>query len=162
MLQNGEAERGDLPRSRACHEWIYGQGDSGGRWAIWWVTHNQPPYRSPAKLDCIQRLVIRPDLANVSHSCPEPRQLSVIRVWPALAFLSPDCYSSSPPSSASSMLPVSWQCQVKRKLRVCWPALSVHLYCCLIFTLQHYFSFLLSASSSPSNVYLNITLEINL
>ena len=51
------------------------------------MTHNQPPYRSAAKLDCIQRLVIRPDLANVSHSSPEPRQLCVIRAGSGLPLL---------------------------------------------------------------------------
>ncbi|CAB1429889.1 unnamed protein product [Pleuronectes platessa] len=57
----------------------------------------EPPYRTPAKLDCIQRLVIRPDLANVSHSSPEPRQLCVIRAWsgPLLSFPS-DCHPSNP------------------------------------------------------------------
>lgn len=106
-----EGGGGWLPKSRACHEWIYGWGDSSGRRANWWVTHNQPPYRCPAKLDCIQRLVIRPDLANVSHSSPEPRQLSVIRAWPGLPFPPSDCYTSAPPSTASSSsstLSVSW------------------------------------------------------
>lgn len=98
---------GWLAKSTACHEWIYGWGDSGGRRSNWWVTHNQPPYRSPAKLDCIQRLVIRPDLANVSHSSPEPRQLSVIRAWPGLPFLLP--LSSTPPSTSSAVPSVSWQ-----------------------------------------------------
>lgn len=58
------------------------------------MTHNQPPYRGPAKLDCIQRLVIRPDLANVSHSSPEPRQLFVIRARPGLPLLPLDCQPS--------------------------------------------------------------------
>lgn len=67
---------------------------AAGRRSNWWVTHNQPPYRGPAKLDCIQRLVIRPDLANVSHSSPEPRQLFVIRAWPGLPLLPLDCQPS--------------------------------------------------------------------
>lgn len=77
---------GRLARSTVCHKWIYGWGDSSGRQSNWWVTHNQRPYHSPAKLDCIQSLVVRPDLANVSHSSPEPRQLCVISAWPGLPF----------------------------------------------------------------------------
>lgn len=63
-----------------------GETSAEGR-ANWWVTRNQPPYRGPAKLDCIQRLVIHPDLANVSHYSPESRQRSAIRARPGLPLL---------------------------------------------------------------------------
>lgn len=101
--------------------------DSGGR-ANWWVTHNQPPYHSPTKLDCIHILVIHSNLANVSHSSPEPRQLWFIKSRSGLYFPSSDCYSPLHPSVCCLLHPVFIlrRCQVKRQLRFCWPGRSKH------------------------------------
>lgn len=124
--------------------WLGGDGRGRGGEVLrgnWWVTHNQPPYRSPTKLDCIHILVIHPDLANFSYSFPKPRQLCVIRARPGLYFpLSLDCYSSTPPSTVFTILSLSWHCVRWRGRkgfvdRVCpnMPLLLPHLYSVVTF-----------------------------
>lgn len=112
---------------------------------------------SPAKLDCIQRLVIRPDLANVSHSSSEPLWLYVIRAWPRTAFSSP--LTPVPPLAASRPPSASTRCQVKSQQRVSWLVWRVHLSLCLILSLRQRLSLSPAPRSTLCFVCLNATLK---